>query len=140
VDFIFLHVITYALSPAAAIDYPSFNALGDQTKMTGEWLAHCGACPVPEIANVFNRCGIDFHQITEPLTTTPWCQRDAPQPLRGDGPLLQRSAPTIALGLGRRAGKVSEKPWVVTHGSMVFAKGNSRVTPVTNFSTRDQIV
>lgn len=84
VDLIFLHVTTYALSstvlpvvqrakvpviilnlqPTAAIDYERFNQLGDRTRMTGDWLAHCAACPVPEIANVFNRCGIDFHQIT----------------------------------------------------------------------------
>ena len=76
VDLLFLHVTTYALSstvlpvvrrakvpviilnlqPGPAIDYATFNALGDRTKMTGEWLAYCGACPVPEIANVFNRC------------------------------------------------------------------------------------
>lgn len=84
IDVIFLHVTTYALSstvlpvvrrakvpvivlnlqPGAAIDYASFNRLGDRTKMTGEWLAWCGACPVPEIANVFNRCRIPFFQIT----------------------------------------------------------------------------
>lgn len=84
VDVIFLHVTTYALSstvlpvvqrakvpvillnlqPVAAIDYASFNRLGDRTRMTGEWLAHCGACPLPEIANAFNRAGIDFHQVT----------------------------------------------------------------------------
>lgn len=84
VDVIFLYVSTYALSsivlpvvqrakvpviilnlsPEAAIDYKNFNALGDRTKMTGEWLAFCSACPVPEIANVFNRTGVDFHQIT----------------------------------------------------------------------------
>ncbi|MBA2760407.1 MAG: arabinose isomerase, partial [Segetibacter sp.] len=84
VDLIFLYVTTYALSstvlpvvqrakvpviilnlaPEAAIDYASFNALTNQTKMTGEWLAYCSACPVPEIANVFNRAGIKFHQIT----------------------------------------------------------------------------
>ena len=84
VDLIFLHVTTYALSstvlpvvqrakvpvivlnlaPAAAIDYASFNRLGDRTKMTGEWLAHCNACPVPEIANVFKRVGVRFHQVT----------------------------------------------------------------------------
>ena len=28
--------------------------------MTGDWLAYCQACPVPEIANVFNRCRISF--------------------------------------------------------------------------------
>jgi L-arabinose isomerase len=32
--------------------------------MTGEWLAYCSACPVPEIANVFNRTGIKFYQVT----------------------------------------------------------------------------
>lgn len=84
VDLIFLHVTTYALSstvlpvvrraktpviilnltPEPAIDYAWFNALGDRTAMTGEWLAHCTACPVPEIANVFRRAGVDFHQIT----------------------------------------------------------------------------
>lgn len=99
VDLIFLHVTTYALSstvlpvvqrvkvpviilnlsPKAAIDYVAFNALGDRTKMTGEWLAHCGACPVPEIANVFKRCGIEFHQITGRLDHDPeaWDEIDA---------------------------------------------------------------
>jgi L-arabinose isomerase len=93
VDLIFLHVTTYALSstvlpvvqrakvpviilnlqPAAAIDYAAFNRMGDRTKMTGEWLAHCNACPVPEIANVFNRARISFHQITGTLEDDPEC-------------------------------------------------------------------
>jgi len=93
VDVIFLYVTTYALSstvlpvvqrakvpviilnlaPEAAIDYPSFNAMGDRTAMTGEWLAHCAACPVPEIANVFRRAGIDFHQVTGMLHDDPVC-------------------------------------------------------------------
>lgn len=84
VDLIFLHVTTYALSstvlpavrrakvpviilnlaPAPAIDYAKFNRLADRTAMTGEWLAHCQACPVPEIANVFHRCRIPFFQVT----------------------------------------------------------------------------
>jgi L-arabinose isomerase len=88
VDIIFLHVTTYALSstvlpvvqrakvpviilnlqPAAAINYERFNKLGDRTKMTGDWLAHCAACPVPEIANAFNRARIDFHQVTGVLS------------------------------------------------------------------------
>ncbi len=59
--------------PQAAIDYATFNRMGDRTKMTGEWLAHCGACPVPEIANVFNRSRIDFHQITGMLHDDPEC-------------------------------------------------------------------
>lgn len=93
VDIIFLHVTTYALSstvlpvvqrakvpviilnlaPEAAIDYASFNRMTDRTAMTGEWLAYCAACPVPEIANVFNRAGIGFHQITGMLENDPEC-------------------------------------------------------------------
>ena len=93
VDVIFLHVTTYALSstvlpvvqrakvpviilnlaPEAAIDYATFNAMGDRTAMTGDWLASCAACPVPEIANVFNRAGIDFHQVTGMLHDDPVC-------------------------------------------------------------------
>ena len=98
VDVIFLYVTTYALSstvlpvvrrarvpviilnlaPVPAIDYETFNKLGDRTKMTGEWLAHCNACPVPEIANVFNRCDIPFHQVTGTLNDDPiaWGQID----------------------------------------------------------------
>ncbi len=84
VDIIFLYVTTYALSstvlpvvqrakvpviilnlsPEKAIDYKTFNKLKDRTEMTGEWLANVSACPVPEIANVFLRAGIKFHQIT----------------------------------------------------------------------------
>jgi L-arabinose isomerase len=87
VDVIFLHVTTYALSstvlpvvqrakvpvvilslqPTQAIDYTSFNKLGNRTKMTGEWLAYCSSCPVPEIANAFNRARIPFHQVTGTL-------------------------------------------------------------------------
>ena len=39
--------------------------------MTGEWLAWCQACPVPEIANVFRRCDIPFFQITGMLENDP---------------------------------------------------------------------
>lgn len=93
VDLIFLYVTTYALSstvlpvvqrakvpviilnlaPEAAIDYASFNQMTDRTKMTGEWLAYCSACPVPEIANVFNRTGVTFHQVTGMLNEDPEC-------------------------------------------------------------------
>src|SRR5207302_251312 len=59
------------LSPEAAIDYTAFNRMGDRTAMTGEWLAHCGPCPVPEIANVFNRARISFHQVTGQLRGDP---------------------------------------------------------------------
>lgn len=57
-------VVILNIQPVAAIDYESFNALGDRGKMTGEWLAHCQACSVPEFANVFNRAGIDYEFVT----------------------------------------------------------------------------
>jgi L-arabinose isomerase len=91
VDLIFLYVTTYALSstvlpvvrrakvpviilnlaPSAAIDYAAVNHMDDRTKMTGEWLAFCQACPVPEIANVFRRCGIPFFQVTGMIENDP---------------------------------------------------------------------
>lgn len=64
-------VIILNLSPNANIDYKAFNRLQDRTKMTGEWLAYCSACPVPEIANVFRRCKIPFFQITGILQNDP---------------------------------------------------------------------
>jgi L-arabinose isomerase len=84
IDILFLYVTTYALSntvlplfqragvpvivlnlqPDAAIEYEAFNQLQERTAMTGEWLAFCSACPVPEIANVLMRARIPFHQVT----------------------------------------------------------------------------
>lgn len=57
-------VVILNLQPDAAIDYNVFNQLPDRTAMTGEWLAYCAACPVPEISNVLARAGISFHQVT----------------------------------------------------------------------------
>jgi L-arabinose isomerase len=84
IDVLFLYVTTYALSntvlplvqradvpvvvlnlqPEAAIDYAAFNQLENRTAMTGEWLAFCSACSVPEIANLFARARIPFHHVT----------------------------------------------------------------------------
>lgn len=91
VDLLLLYVTTYALSstvlpvvrragvpvivlnlqPERAIQYDEFNRLGDRTHMTGKWLAYCSACPVPEIANVFRRARIPFHQVTGTLDHDP---------------------------------------------------------------------
>lgn len=96
VDIIFLYVTTYALSstvlpvvqkakvpviilnlsPEASINYDSFNAMTDRTMMTGEWLAYCSPCPVPEIANVFQRTGIAFHQVTGMLYNDNECSKE----------------------------------------------------------------
>ena len=93
VDIIFLYVTTYALSstvlpvvqrakvpviilnlsPEPSINYEEFNKMNDRTKMTGEWLAHCSSCPVPEIANVFARAGIKFHQVAGMLHNDKEC-------------------------------------------------------------------
>lgn len=93
VDLIFVHATTYALSatvlpvvqrakvpvvvlnisPEASIDYASFNRLKGRTAMTSKWLEHCSACAVPEIASVFKRARIPFHQITGMLHDDPVC-------------------------------------------------------------------
>ena len=87
VDLIFLYISTYALSstvlpvvqktgvpvvvlnlqPVRSIDYGAFNSLPSREEKTGEWLAHCQACSVPEIASVFNRARIDYHLVTGTL-------------------------------------------------------------------------
>jgi len=87
IDLLIIYVTTYALSstvlpmvqraqvpvlvlnmqPEAAIDYTAFNRLPNRTAMTGEWLAFCSACSVPEIANVLRRARIPFHQVTGTL-------------------------------------------------------------------------
>lgn len=99
VDIIFLYVTTYALSSTVApvlrkakvpviilnlapedrIDYYHFNRLNDRTKMTGEWLAYCSACPVPEIANVLKRHHIKFAQITGTLNGDPHVDEEIAQ-------------------------------------------------------------
>lgn len=84
VEMCFLFISTYALSstvlpvaqrvkvpfillnlqPTPAIDYDRLNAMGDRGAMTGEWLANCQACSVPEIASVFNRAAIPYDIVT----------------------------------------------------------------------------
>ncbi|MBI9103974.1 MAG: L-fucose/L-arabinose isomerase family protein [Spirochaetales bacterium] len=80
IELLFCYITTYALSstvlpvaqeagvpvillniqPVSAIDYKSFNKMEDRGAMTGEWLAHCQACSVPEIAGIFNRSSIPY--------------------------------------------------------------------------------
>lgn len=80
VEILFLFISTYALSstvlpvaqrvkapvillnlqPVKAIDYAKFNSMADRGEMTGEWLAHCQACSVPEIASIFNRADVVY--------------------------------------------------------------------------------
>jgi len=84
VDVVFVYITTYALSstvlpvvndlgvpvivlniqPTSKPDYAFINSLPDRGDRTGEWLAGCQSCSVPEIANVFNRSDIRYRIIT----------------------------------------------------------------------------
>ena len=76
VDLIFCHSGTYATSstvlpvhqickaPVIILNLQPTERLNYEKTTTGEWLANCGACPVPEISNVFNRAGIDFRVVS----------------------------------------------------------------------------
>ncbi len=48
-------VLLLGLQPAATLDYPSVD--------TGEWLANCAACCVPEIAGAFTRARIPYDTV-----------------------------------------------------------------------------
>ena len=49
-------VLVLNLQPTPALDYERTN--------TGEWLANCCVCCVPELAGVFTRCGIPFNVVS----------------------------------------------------------------------------
>ncbi len=102
IDLLVIYITTYALSstvlpivlrakapvlllnlqPAESIDYPQFNRMRDRTAMTGEWLAYCSSCPVPEIANVLKRLDIPFRQVTGMLRDDPACWSEVEEWLR----------------------------------------------------------
>lgn len=49
-------VLLVNLQPSEAMDHETFD--------TGAWLAYCGACPLPEMANAFRRCGVEFRSVS----------------------------------------------------------------------------
>jgi L-arabinose isomerase len=49
-------VLLINLQPTEAMDHATFD--------TGQWLAYCGACPLPEMANAFLRCGVEFRSVS----------------------------------------------------------------------------
>jgi L-arabinose isomerase len=49
-------VLLVNLQPSESMDHSTFD--------TGRWLAYCGACPLPEVANAFERCGIPFRSVS----------------------------------------------------------------------------
>jgi L-arabinose isomerase len=66
-------VILLNLQPEAAIAYDRLNRMSSRTAMTGEWLAYCSSCSVPEIANVLRRLNIPFQQVTGMLHNDAAC-------------------------------------------------------------------
>ena len=49
-------VLLINLQPTEVMDHATFD--------TGQWLAYCGACPLPEMANTFLRAGIAFRSVS----------------------------------------------------------------------------
>jgi L-arabinose isomerase len=104
VDLIFCYVGTYATSsqvlpavqeakvPVVVLNLQPVAALDYENTDTGEWLANCSACCVPEISNAFERSGVDFNVVSGMLyddeaawgEIEEWCQAaNAVRTLRG---------------------------------------------------------
>ncbi len=78
VDIIFCHSATYVTSssvlpvhqickaPVVILNLQPAPKMNYLETSTGEWLAHCCGCPVPEFTNAFNRAGIK-HRIVNGL-------------------------------------------------------------------------
>jgi L-arabinose isomerase len=49
-------VLLINLQPTERMDHATFD--------TGAWLAYCGACPLPEMANAFERAGVGFRSVS----------------------------------------------------------------------------
>jgi L-arabinose isomerase len=76
VDLIFCYAATYATSsqvlpavqeakvPVVVLNLQPVSALDYETADTGEWLANCSACCVPEISCAFERAGIPFNVVS----------------------------------------------------------------------------
>ncbi|SFL71362.1 L-fucose/L-arabinose isomerase family protein [Halanaerobium salsuginis] len=75
VDLLFCYSATYAMSgshiaipqitgvPVIVLNLQPTARINYKETTTGEWLAHCGACSVPEISNAYQRCGIEFRAV-----------------------------------------------------------------------------
>ncbi len=75
-DLIVMFITTYLTSsmvlpiaqrsktPVLVIDLQPTEKMDHATFGTGEWLAYCGQCSIPEIGNVFRRAGIPFRSVS----------------------------------------------------------------------------
>ncbi len=76
VDIIFLHAATYVTSASlipvhrickaktVVLNLQPCRRVNYEKTTTGEWLAHCNACVVPEICNAFHRCNIEYEVVS----------------------------------------------------------------------------
>lgn len=85
VDLVFAHSATYVTSasvlpihqickaPVVILNLQPTARINYAKTTTGEWLAHCGACPVPEVVNALHRANIQCEVINGllGLTETP---------------------------------------------------------------------
>ena len=82
VDLVFAHAATYVTSasvlpvhqickaPVVILNLQPTTRINYAKTTTGEWLAHCGACPVPEIVNALHRADISCEVINGLLGMT----------------------------------------------------------------------
>ncbi|HZG56184.1 L-fucose/L-arabinose isomerase family protein [Paenibacillus sp.] len=102
VDLVFCHSATYATSsavlpihqickaPVVILNLQPTARISYEQSTTGEWLAHCGACPVPELSNAFDRGGIPFRVVngllgldyTPPISLADEATHDRPEAKR----------------------------------------------------------
>jgi L-arabinose isomerase len=76
VDLVFCHVATYSTSsnvlpvhqrcgaPTVFLNLQPTARINYAQSTTGEWLAHCNACAVPEFSNALNRAGMPFRVVS----------------------------------------------------------------------------
>jgi L-arabinose isomerase len=77
-----LPVVQRARVPVLVLNLQPIDALDYENTDTGDWLANCSACCVPEISNAFTRARIPFRVVTGTLFDDPgawreieeWCQ------------------------------------------------------------------
>ena len=79
VDIVMLYTATYATSsqvlpvvqvakaPVVILNLQPTRSLDYENMTTGEWLANCSACCVPELAGAFTRAGIPYRTVTGTL-------------------------------------------------------------------------
>ena len=111
-------VLILNLQPVPALDYPNTD--------TGEWLANCSACCVPEISNTFARSRVPLpswvtRSLTLPAASSDWsfcwsiwiCRRTSST---GSGPGWARpsdaSRQTITRGPNTDAHFITASPWI----------------------------